>query len=178
MADPSDRWQALGKRVGRRREELGFRQVDVQKTSNLSDVVVRDIEKGRRRSEASCRKLSLGLGWTLDSIGQFLRDGREPVDIEVALERLRAEHLVAQAALAYAITDEDDRDIERATAEVERLEGEIRILSPLVENWIEKRDAVRQAQPKLTELERRVSSLEREVENIKDRLDNYDPFDS
>jgi hypothetical protein len=177
MTYPPDRWAALGERVEQRRRELGFSRVDVQKIANLSEPVVRGIEKGEPRNATSRRKLSLGLGWTPDSIERFLSDSREPVDIEVALTRLRVELVAVQAGLAHALRNGDDQTEKSATAEVERLEGEIRVLIPLAQSWADKRDATRRAQPQTMQLERRVSQLEREVENIKDRLENYDPFD-
>jgi transcriptional regulator with XRE-family HTH domain len=157
VIDREDRWTAVGKRVERRRTvELGFSQADVVRTSGLSEPAVAAIAKGQPRGEPrqkTRRQLSLGLGWVPDAIDRML-EGEEPVEIEVAWERVR-------------------RELEQApptATNLEQLRAEERTLSALVRSWAESRLSVDRSH-QLPGVVERVERLEQTVKRFEEIAD-------
>lgn len=148
VIDRDERWPAVGERVERRRKELGFSGADLVRTSGLKQPTVAGIEKGAPRGDPrpkTRRRLSLGLGWVPDAIDRIL-EGEEPVDIEVAWERVRSE-------------------LEQTPARapnIDQLRSDERMLGALVQSWMEARRSVERSH-ELPGVVERVERLEQAI---------------
>ena len=108
-------WQAVAAAVSERMADLAIGQRELARRAGISDTKVREVLRGQPLVRDYMRtKLSLGLGWTRDSIDRIL-GGKAPVvmssasggeaarldAIDVRLERIEE--------LLERLVDDDDR---------------------------------------------------------------------
>lgn len=85
-----DAW--IGQLILDRYEYLGMTQADFSRKAELSDTIVREVERGdlRRRRPKNLRALSLALEWPPDALRRLL-DGEDADDIGIGITRPAAQ---------------------------------------------------------------------------------------
>lgn len=77
----SEDWTAVAKAINERINELGWRQNELARRSNVSQAIIRELQHHtveRRRSARTLESLSTTLGWHPQHLDAVLRNRRPP----------------------------------------------------------------------------------------------------
>lgn len=96
MGGMNANWARLADAIRRRREALGFTQVQLAKLAEVTDTTIRNLEGGRefRRPPASLPAVERALGWSPGSARTILAGGDPALAIETARLDASAPHEV------------------------------------------------------------------------------------
>lgn len=79
----SEDWAAVARAINQRVKELGWRQRDVAERSQVSQAIVRELQRNtvqRHRSTRTLEALSVALGWHQEHLTALL-EGRTPPEL-------------------------------------------------------------------------------------------------
>lgn len=119
----SDDWAAVARAINQRVHELGLRQRELAERSDVSQAIVRELQRNtvhRRRSARTLEALSLALGWHPQHLSAVL-DGRTPPEVS---ERVTSAEDDVPARLAVI-----ERHLRRINHQLEEMNSRLAVVT-------------------------------------------------
>jgi transcriptional regulator with XRE-family HTH domain len=119
----SDDWAAVARAINQRVHELGLRQRELAERSDVSQAIVRELQRNtvrRRRSARTLEALSLALGWHPQHLSAVL-DGRTPPEVSEPVTSAEDDVSARLAAI--------ERHLRRITRQLEEMNSRLALVT-------------------------------------------------